>query len=209
MADSGQELTPAVVPAPSRNPLRRLYHWILSWANHPWGTVALAVFSFLDSFVFPIPPLFLQVALSLERPKRSFWYAFVDTIASVLGAVAGYWIGYFLWDSVGVKIVGPISPEVEQRLRENAFGVTLAYSFIPLPFKLITLGSGFMHLSLTTLLIASTIGRSGRFFLLAAICYVYGPRARGFIEKHFNGVCFAIGVLVVVAVVVLKVILKR
>ena len=208
MADSGQEIAPAV-PVPSRNPLRRLYHWILSWANHPWGTVALAVFSFLDSFVFPIPPLFLQVALSLERPKRSFWYAFVDTFASVLGAIAGYWIGYYLWDSVGVKIVGPISPKTRDMLMGDAFYWTLVYSFIPLPYKLITLGTGFMHLSLTTLLVASTIGRSSRFFLLAAICYVYGPRARGFIEKHFNKVCFAIGVVVIAAVVVLKVILKR
>jgi membrane protein YqaA with SNARE-associated domain len=208
MADSGQELAPAV-PVPSKNPLRRLYHWILSWANHPWGTVALAVFSFLDSFVFPIPPLFLQVALSLERPKRSFWYAAVDTVASVLGAIAGYWIGYFLWDSVGVKIVGEIPQTTRDLLRGNAFGVTLLYSFIPLPFKLITLGSGFMHLSLTTLLIASTLGRSARFFALAAVCYVYGPRARGFIEKHFNGVCLAIGVLIAVALVVVKVILKR
>jgi len=212
MADSGPDPAPAVAvsaPDPSKNPLRRLYHWILSWANHPWGTVALAVFSFLDSFVFPIPPLFLQVALSLERPKRSFWYAFVDTIASVLGAIAGYWIGFALWNSVGIKIVGPITPNVEQMLRENAFLWTLVYSFIPLPFKLITLGSGFLHLNLATLLIASTLGRSARFFALAVICYVYGNRARGFIERHFNGVCLAIGVVVAVALVVLKVILKR
>jgi len=213
MADSADPAPlpplPSAAPAPDKNILRRLYHWILSWANHPWGTVALAVFSFLDSFVFPIPPLFLQVALSLERPKRSFWYAFVDTTASVLGAVAGYWIGYALWSSVGVRIIGPISPDVEKMLRENAFLWTLVYSFIPLPFKLITLSSGFFHLSLVTLLLASTLGRSARFFALAVICYVYGARARGFIERHFNGVCFAIGVLVAVALVVLKVILKR
>lgn len=208
MADSGQGLSPAV-PAPSRNPLRRLYLWILSWANHPWGTAALAVFSFLDSFVFPIPPLFLQVALSLERPKRSFWYAFIDTAASVAGAVAGYWIGYALWDSVGVRIVGELSPEIRASLRDNAFGVTLLYSFIPLPYKLITLGSGFMHLSLATLLIASTLGRSARFFALAALCYAYGPRARGFIDRHFNVVCLAIGMVIAAALVVVKVILKR
>jgi len=212
MADSGPEQAtadPVNDRAPERNPLRRLYHWILSWANHPWGTVALAIFSFLDSFVFPIPPLFLQVALSLERPKRSFWYAFVDTTASVLGAVAGYWIGYALWNSVGVRIVGPISPDVEKMLRENAFGVTLLYSFVPLPFKLITLSSGFFHLSLVTLLVASTLGRSARFFALAVVCYVYGARAKGFIERHFNGVCLGIGVLIAVALVVVKVILKR
>jgi membrane protein YqaA with SNARE-associated domain len=127
----------------------------------------------------------------------------------VLGAVAGYWIGYHLWDSIGVKIVGPIPEKTREMLLNDAFTWTLVYSFVPLPFKLITLGSGFMHLNLATLLVASTIGRSGRFFLLAAICYAYGPRARGFIEKHFNKVCLGIGVFVAVAVVVLKVILKR
>ncbi|HVE42369.1 MAG TPA: VTT domain-containing protein [Planctomycetota bacterium] len=208
MADSGQELSPPL-PARSRNPLRRLYHWILSWANHPWGTVALAVFSFLDSFVFPIPPLFLQVALSLERPKRSFWYAFVDTTASVAGAVAGYWIGYALWDSVGVRIVGELSPEKRQMLQQNQFVVTIVYSFVPMPFKFITLGSGFLHLSIATLLVASTLGRSARFFALAALCFVYGPRAKGFIEKHFNGVCLGVGVLIAVVLVLLKVVLKR
>jgi membrane protein YqaA with SNARE-associated domain len=208
MADSGQELSPPL-PAPSRNPLRRLYHWILSWANHPWGTVALAVFSFLDSFVFPIPPLFLQVALSLERPKRSFWYAFVDTTASVLGAIAGYWIGYALWDTVGVRIVGELTPEKRQMILQNQFVVTIVYSFIPMPFKIITLGSGFLHASIATLLIASTLGRSARFFTLAVLCFIYGPRAKGFIERHFNSVCLAVGVLIAVVLVLLKVVLKR
>ena len=207
MADSGQEISPSL-PTPSRNPLRRLYHWILSWANHPWGTVALAVFSFLDSFVFPIPPLFLQVALSLERPKRSFWYALVDTTASVLGAVAGYWIGYALWDSVGIRIVGELSPERRSMLAQNQFVVTLVYSFVPMPFKFITLGSGFLHLNLVTLLIASTLGRSARFFALAVVCYAYGARARTFIERHFNGVCLAVGALLAVILVLVKVILK-
>ena len=210
MADSGAESAPvAPFAAPSKNPLRRLYRWILSWANHPWGSLALAVFAFLDSFVFPIPPLFLQVALSLERPKRSFWYALVDTVPSVLGAAAGYGIGYALWGSVGVRIVGELSEANRRMLEQNQFGVTLLYSFVPLPFKFITLGSGFLHLNLVTLLVASTLGRSARFFALGALCYVYGSRARGFIERHFNSVCLAIGVVVAAALLVFKVILKR
>jgi membrane protein YqaA with SNARE-associated domain len=212
MGDSVEGLPPSAAlpsaPPKKENPLRRLYHWILSWANHPWGTAALAVFAFLDSFVFPIPPLFLQVALSLERPRRSFWYAFVDTTASVAGAVLGYTIGYALWDSVGVRIVGEVSPGVRKMLHDNAFLWTFVYSFVPLPFKLITLGSGFLHLSLVTLLIASTLGRSLRFFALGALCYVYGPRARGFIERHFNGVCLAVGTLVVAGAVAIKLLLK-
>lgn len=195
----------APVPAtPSRNPLRRLYTWILSWAHHPSGTWALAVFAFLDSFIFPIPPLFLQVALSLERPKRSFWYATVDTVASVLGAVAGYGLGFWLWDTVGVRIVGPIPDPIREKLKADAFTVTLLYSFVPLPFKLITLGSGFLHLSLTTLLLASTLGRSARFFALAALCYFMGPRVKSFIERYFNWVCLGVAVLVAAVLATLK-----
>ena len=211
MADSAEAAeapatasAPFATPRPSRNPLRRLYHWILSWAHHPLGTWALAVFAFLDSAVFPIPPLFLQVALSLERPRRSFWYAFVDTAASVLGAVLGYAIGYYLWEAVGVRIVGPIPPEVQGKLHAGAFQVTLVYSFIPLPYKLITIGSGFLHLDLVTLLVASTIGRSMRFFGLGALCYFCGPSVKTFIERYFNWVCLGVGLLVAGVIVLLK-----
>jgi len=209
MADSGPDSAPAVPVAQSKNILRRLYHWILSWANHPWGTVALAVFSFLDSFVFPIPPLFLQVALSLERPKRSFWYATVDTIPSVLGAAMGWYIGHAFWDSIGVKIVGEVPQKYQDMLHQDQFLYTVLYSFIPLPFKIITLGSGLLNLSLPTLLIASTLGRSARFYLLGAICYFYGSRAKTFIETHFNRVCLIGGVGLALLVVALKLLVKR
>jgi membrane protein YqaA with SNARE-associated domain len=211
MADSAEPAPspPLPTPAPERNPLRRLYHWILSWANHPWGSAALAVFAFLDSFVFPIPPLFLQVALSLERPKRSFWYALVDTVPSVLGAAAGWYIGHALWASVGVRIIGEVPQRYSDMLHENQFFWTLVYSFVPLPFKIITLGSGFLNLSISTLLIASTLGRASRFFLLGAICYAYGNRARDFIEKNFNRVCLIGGVALVVVGVAVKVLWKR
>jgi membrane protein YqaA with SNARE-associated domain len=215
MADSAEPAPPAPpipalapLPAPDRNPLRRLYHWILSWANHPWGSAALAVFSFLDSFVFPIPPLFLQVALSLERPKRSFWYATVDTVPSIIGAAAGYYIGLTLWGSVGVRIIGEIPQGFRDVMVRDQFLITLLYSFVPLPFKIITLGSGFMHLDLVTLLVASTLGRASRFFALGVICFRYGDRAKAFIEKHFNRACLIGGVLLALIAVAGKLIQK-
>lgn len=202
---------PAQQPAlaPTRNPLKRLYRWILGWAHHPMGTWALAVFAFLDSAVFPIPPLFLQVALSLERPKRAWWYAFVDTVASVAGAVLGYFIGYALWEAVGRHIVGEIPPHIQAKIANTQFVVTFVYSFVPFPYKLITIGSGFLHASLVTLLVASTIGRSLRFFSLAALCYFFGNRVRNFIENSFNKVCLGIGLFVVLVLVVLKVVLRH
>lgn len=210
MADSADAApTTAPPPATERNPLRRLYRWILSWANHPWGTAVLAVLSFLDSFVFPIPPLFLQIALSLERPRRSFWYATVNTVASVLGAAMGWYIGHALWASIGVKIIGEVPQKYRDMLHENQFLWTVLYSFIPLPFKVITLGSGFLNLPVPTLLVASTLGRSSRFYLLGVICYVWGNRAREFIERHFNRVCLVGGIALAVVVVLVKLVWKR
>ncbi len=200
MADS----PPAPEPAPRpRNPLRRFYHWILSWAHHPAGAWILALFSFLDSFIFPIPPLFLQVALSLEKPRRSFWYAFVDTAASVLGSIIGYLIGWMLYDSLGSWIIRTWHMEAGfARAREefgrNAFAFILVYSFLPFPYKVITIASGVFHdrVGLPTLLLASTIGRGWRFFLLGALCFFMGPRVKVFVEKYFNLVCLGIGILV-------------
>jgi len=210
MADSAEAATPAAAPPrPSRNPLRRLYRWILSWAHHPMGTWALAVFAFLDSSVFPIPPLFLQVALSLEKPRRSFWYAFVDTAASVAGATLGFFIGYALYDTVGQWVIRTWGMEVQFALarvdfEKNAFVFILIYSFLPFPYKVITIGSGFFQASLLTLLAASVIGRGWRFFLLAALCFFFGPRVKTFVERYFNAVCLGVALLVAAVIVAMK-----
>jgi membrane protein YqaA with SNARE-associated domain len=201
---------PAEAPR-SRNPLRRAYAWILSWAHHPAGAWALAVFAFLDSFIFPIPPLFLQVALSLERPRRSFWYAFIDTAASVLGSIVGYLIGYALYDAVGSRIVGALGMEAAfaragDEFGRNAFAFILVYSFLPFPYKVITLASGVFHdrVGLGTLLLASTIGRGWRFFLLGALCFFLGPRVKRFIDRYFNLVCLGVGALVAAVLLALR-----
>ena len=80
--------------------LKRLYNWVLSWANSKYSTLALAINSFAESSFFPIPPDVLQIALSVSKPKKSYWYAFVSGIFSVLGGILGYFIGLFLYESV-------------------------------------------------------------------------------------------------------------
>jgi undecaprenyl-diphosphatase len=94
-------------------------------------------------------------------------------------------------------------------LHQDQFLWTVVYSFIPLPFKVITLGSGLMNLSLPTLLIASTLGRSARFYTLGTICFFYGNRAKNFIETHFNRVCLIVGVALAIILVIVKVVWKR
>ena len=227
MADRGQDATrpsevlavrrpdpphsaDAAVPVHSRNPLRRVYGWILSWANHPWGTLVLAILAFLDSFIFPIPPLFLQVALSLERPRRSFWYAFVDTSASVVGSIIGFAIGYALYSSVGKWVVSTWHLETAfvragAEFQHNAFVFILIYSFLPFPYKVITIASGFFKIGLPTLLFASTVGRGFRFFGLGALAFFMGPQVKTFIDRYFNLVCVGIGVLVIGVLAAMKV----
>ncbi len=218
MTDEPLNLPPQLerdaIPHPilTRNPLKRLYGWVLSWAHHPMGTWALAVIAFVDSSVFPIPGLFLQVALSMERPKRSWWYACVDTFSSVLGAIVGYYIGYALWESVGVRLIGEASKaEMGGWLKENAFLYLLLYSFVPLPYKVATIGSGVFHntVPLWLLLVASTIGRGTRFFGLAALCYFWGRRVKDFIDRYFNLVTLALGLLAAAVLVALNLIFKR
>ena len=206
---------PSPAGPPPRNPLKRLYRWVLGWANHPAGTWALAVFAFIDSSVFPIPPLFLQVALSLERPRRSFWYAIVDTVASVAGAALGYYIGYALNETVGrwiIEVNGLTAyfEGIGRKFGDNAFPFILFWSFLPFPYKVITIGSGVFsdQVSLPMLLVASTIGRSARFFLLALMTFVWGRRVKELIDRYFNWVTLGIGVLVAVVIILMKVILK-
>jgi membrane protein YqaA with SNARE-associated domain len=174
------------------------------------GTWALAFFAFVDSSVFPIPPLFLQVALSLERPKRSWWYATVNLVGSVLGAIVGFWIGSKLYETVGIWVIETWNMQQEfhsfgEYLKRNAFWFTIIYSFWPFPFKVITIGTGFFGGSLATLLVASSLGRALRFYVLAGVCFWGGQSAKHFIDRHFNKVLIGIGVFVLFIILIMKI----
>jgi len=216
MAEAPAPLLPAAAAplAPTRNPLKRLYRWILGWANHPWGTWALAGFAFIDSSVFPIPPLFLQVAMSLERPRRAYWYATVNMVASVLGAILGYLIGMFLYDTLGRLVIETFGYEkgyenMKSIINNNTFAIALVWSFIPFPYKVINIAAGAVGAPLGTLLIASTIGRSARFFALAEICRRWGAAGKDFIDRRFNWVLFGVGALVLSVIVLMKVVIPK
>lgn len=184
----------AARPAPRRpNPLRRLYFWVLGWADTPYGTPALAAISFAESSFFPIPPDVLQIALSVSRPRRSFYYAAVSAVASVLGGIAGWYIGCAFWWVVQDYLIDRL-PGLSQRnfdtVRDlyhgNAFWSILAAAFTPIPYKVFTIGAGVFEVPLPTLIAASVLGRSGRFFLVATCTYFFGPKAKTFLEKRFE-----------------------
>lgn len=182
--------------------LRRLYEWVLSWAHSPFGSAALAVLSFSESSFFPIPPDALQIALSMERPKRSYRYALISAAASVLGAVLGWVIGCLLWQWVGPWFVPHIISQenmdkVHAFFEEWGFWALFAAAFTPLPFKAFTITAGMMKMNMPIFLAACFVGRSLRFFIVATLFYFFGPTVKGFIDKYFGVLTFVFLVLVI------------
>jgi membrane protein YqaA with SNARE-associated domain len=179
-------------PPPTRNPIKRLYRWVLSWAEHPAGTWALFWISFVESSFFPIPPDVLQIALSIQRPRRAFWYAGVNTAGSLAGAVLGYVIGYALRPAAD-WIIGVYGYEAEfarlgAAFQANAGWAVFIAALTPVPFKLVTIASGVYHeyVPLWLLLAVSAVGRPARFMTVAALLFFFGAAAKTFIDRYFE-----------------------
>jgi membrane protein YqaA with SNARE-associated domain len=177
------------------NVVRRLYDWVVGWADTPYGTPALAAISFAESSFFPIPPDVLQIALSFSKPKRSYFYAAVSAVASVLGGIVGWIIGVACWAVVGnffFNYVPGFSQEnfdtVGKLYEDNAFLALLAAAFTPIPYKVFTIAAGVFSsfVPLSTLILASAVGRTGRFMLVATVIYFFGPLARRILERYFE-----------------------
>jgi membrane protein YqaA with SNARE-associated domain len=171
--------------------LRKLYGWVLTWAHKKYSSFALFALAFAESSFFPIPPDVLQLALSVSKPKKSFIYALISSVGSVLGGIFGYFIGFFLFDSVGSYIINSLGYQAQfnavgELYRYYAFPTILASAFTPIPYKVFTIAAGFWQVGLYPLIIASLIGRSARFFLVATLIYFFGPKIKEFIDKYFN-----------------------
>jgi membrane protein YqaA with SNARE-associated domain len=194
----------ATAPVPRWAIHRRLYDWVLSLAHHKHATTALFLLSFAESSFFPIPPDVLQIALTLERRSRAFFYAAVSMVASVLGGIAGWVIGYALWHAVSdffFRYIPGVTPAnfqlVHDKFEQNAFLAIFTAAFTPIPYKVFTIASGVFGIGLPVLIIASIIGRGARFFLVAAIFWYLGPPARRFIERYFNLLTIAFTILLI------------
>jgi membrane protein YqaA with SNARE-associated domain len=196
-----------------RGLIRRLYDWVLHWAETPYGTPALFGISFAESSFFPVPPDVLQIALSVSKPRWAFYYAAVSAVGSVLGAIFGWLIGFAFWSIVGeffYDYVPGVTREnvayVGQLYQRHAFWSIFAAAFTPIPYKVFTLAAGIFHeyVSLATLILASALGRSGRFFLVATTVYFFGPTVRGFLEKRLELASIVLFVLIVLGFLAIK-----
>lgn len=204
---SGSDASAPPAPAPrSRNPLRRIYDWVLSWADTPYGLPALFCIAFVESSVFPIPPDVLLIALALAAPTRAFRFAFWCTIGSVLGGLFGYLIGYALWTTFEPYLIDRVFSRqafetVTGQYQDHGELAVFIAAFTPIPYKVFTVAAGVAELNLLGFTAASLVGRGARFFLVALIIRLAGARAKELIDKYFDTVTLVTGVLLVLAVV--------
>lgn len=201
--------------------LRRLYDWVLHWAETPYGPIALFILSFAEASFFPIPPDALLIALVLGLRKKAFNFAFVCTIASVLGALFGYGIGHFLWwsgpyqfSSIAnfffTNIPGfthKIFFDVKSLYDEWNFWIIFTAGFTPIPYKVFTVTGGAFEINLFMFFLASIISRSARFFLVTGLIWKFGNQIKSFIDNYFNWLAIAFTILLIGGFAVIKYIL--
>jgi len=173
--------------------LRKLYDWVLHWAETPYGPLALFILAFTESSFFPIPPDALLIALCLGAVKKSWRFALYTSIASIIGGSFGYLIGFGLWDSVSPFFFNYIPgfsysgfQNVLKHYQESGFWYVFLAGFTPIPYKIFTIASGVFKLNFLLFLIASSISRSLRFFAVAALFKKFGPGIKTSIDKYFN-----------------------
>ncbi len=191
--------------------LRRLYAWVLHWADHRWAVPVLFGLAFAESSFFPIPPDVLLIALTLGRPDRAWWYAAVCSAGSILGGIAGYAIGALLWEVlhdwfIPLVFSQQVFDHVGQLYRQNAFLAIFTAAFTPIPYKVFTIAAGVFHdqVSLGVLVLASAIGRPLRFFLVAGLLRTFGEPMKGFIDKHFDWLALLFTALLVGSFLLIK-----
>lgn len=190
----------------------RLYHWVLSWGDHPQATWVLFFLAFAEASFFPIPPDILLIALCLGRPSHAGWYAAVSTAGSVLGGLGGYWIGSAFFDTVGKGILefyglmeryGDVQ-ELYRRYDVWAVGVA---GLTPIPFKVFTVTAGLFKISLPGFVIAATLSRGLRFGVVALLLRIWGEPAREFLDRHLGIATVLFVVLLIGGFLIVKLVL--
>ncbi|HEX3440045.1 MAG TPA: YqaA family protein [Pseudolabrys sp.] len=182
--------------------LRRLYDWAVDAAHKPHALWTMGAIAFAESSFFPVPPDVMLIPMALARPERAYLMAAWCTAASVVGGLVGYAIGALLYDSVGAWLIHlyGYGDKVDQfRAAYAQWGalIILLKGLTPIPFKIVTITSGFAGYNLALFVLFSIITRGARFFLLAFLLHRYGEQARHIIEKRL-GLWVTIGAAVIV-----------
>ena len=185
-----------------RGMLRRIYDWCIDAAHKPYALWIMGAVSFAESSFFPVPPDVMLIPMSLARPQRAWMYAAICTVTSVLGGVLGYAIGALLYDSVGQWLINlyGLGGKVEAfRASYAEWGavIILVKGLTPIPYKLVTITSGFAGYNIWLFILCSIVARGGRFFVVAVLLNRYGDFIRAELEKRL-GLWVGLGAAVLV-----------
>ncbi len=183
--------------------LRRLYDWCIAAAGKPHASWIMGVVSFVESSFFPVPPDVMLIPMSLARPDRAYYYATLCTLTSVAGGVLGYFIGAYLYDSVGLWLMqlygyGDKIEAFRQAYAEWGAWIIVLKGMTPIPYKIVTIASGFAAYPILPFILLSFVARGMRFYALAFLLKRYGPSARKMLEERL-GFWVTVGAIVLVA----------
>ena len=171
--------------------IKKIYERIIDLSKKKYAISFLLVVAFLESFIFPIPPDIFLIFLVLAQRSKAFHLAFYCTFFSILGGIVGYFIGSFFFDSIGQSILNYYnlnSKFIAFSDGYNDYGalIVAAGGFTPIPYKLITIFSGFVKMDLFEFTIASTVSRGARFFIVAGLLYLFGKKIEDILIKKFG-----------------------
>jgi len=191
--------------------LKRLYNWVLSWANTPYGTPALFLLAFTEASFFPVPPDVLLISLGLSEPKNAFYYATICTLGSVLGGIFGYFLGLNFWELAKNILFFYIDYDKfimvkDYFIKYEAWAIGIA-GFTPIPYKVFTILAGFFQSNFLIFVFMSVISRGARFFILSSLIYKFGFPIRTFIDKYFNLLTWIVIVFFIILFLLVKYIL--
>jgi len=173
--------------------IKKLYDRCILWAGYKYANLFLAIESFIESSFFPIPPDVMIIPMVIAKRNKFLKIAAIATTFSVLGALFGYFIGYVFFNEVGIKIFEIYGYENPNFLKEKFstkggfiswLGILFTAGFTPLPFKLLTISSGFIHFNMMSFIIICIVTRGSRFFLVSFLTYRYGEKFGPFLEKQ-------------------------
>jgi len=189
--------------------LRSLYNWTLKKAEHKYSSWILSIVSFSESSFFPIPPDVLLIPMIIAKRTKAWTYALICTLSSVLGGIAGYAIGFFLFNSIGILIIefyhlSNSFNSFENYYKEYGILIVLGAGFTPFPFKFITIASGVFSLNIFLFILTALVARGLRFYLLASLLFIFGEKIKILIDKYFNILAVLFFIILVGSFMIIK-----
>ena len=190
--------------------MRSLYNKILALCLKKQSEKVLYFISFIESSVFPIPIVFLMIPVQLVKRHRAMIIGFLVTVTSVLGGALGYYLGYFFYDTIGAKVISFYGYQ-ESFLEftnlittEMEFWLVFFYAFTPFPYKLLTIGSGFVQFNFWIFIVGSFISRAIRFLTISFLIWKFGESIKNFIEKYLNILTLLTAILLILIFIFVK-----